>query len=425
VPLLLLLLSAQAHVGDLINGIDVAPSEGSELPPVEASYGLLLPGDGGWDWVCHEAITAPDAVRSPRYARGPDGVWLGWVADRAQGRGGETLFRSDDACGWADVAVAGAGVVTGAAWTDAGALAVTRDPGAVLASVDGGRQFEVVVPEDPLLEMTSVLAGGGAAWAAGVATDGRSVRVWVDEDGAGLIERDVPLPPTVEPPIPTARLLTVDGPTAVLVLAPSGADTALRTDDGGRSWAVAYEAAGAIVDAALDGPATWLVLDGARLVRVDGLGGVTESPDFPRSLGISSGGPTPGIATAEGELWAAPQSSLEGPMLSRSTGGGQAFETVAWPDDIRGTLACPSGSDVATVCEPLWDTLLPRIRGFDSPLVDTADTGGSTSPGTTGDSGGTPTPPVDGGRGGCGCGGGAGAGWLGVGLAAMIRRRER
>ena len=135
--------TASAHVGDVVGGIDmVVGPDGAEI---EASYGLVVPDGDDWRWICHEVVTEPGVVRSPRYARSPDGGWLAWLPDPALGRDGETLFRSTDGCDWP--AVQGLGTVSQAVFDPADgrtALATSATPGArnaIFESTDGGLTF--------------------------------------------------------------------------------------------------------------------------------------------------------------------------------------------------------------------------------------------------------------------------------------------
>jgi hypothetical protein len=140
----------------------------------------------------------------------------------------------------------------------------------------------------------------------------------------------------------------------------------LETRDGGQTWSTVATVAGEVFDAAWDGQTLWIVLNGLELLPVTDAGLGMPTADFPYSVGIGTLGDV---------LYAAPESYLVGPLLSRATASG-SFETLAYPDDIAGPLACPAGSTVGEVCEPLWEVLLPKIRGFDPPELDTAaDTG--------------------------------------------------
>ncbi|MEZ4236455.1 MAG: hypothetical protein R3F59_09905 [Myxococcota bacterium] len=51
--------------GDVIAGIDLVDVNGVERPGVETSYGLVLPDGDAFAWVCHEAVLADGALRSP------------------------------------------------------------------------------------------------------------------------------------------------------------------------------------------------------------------------------------------------------------------------------------------------------------------------------------------------------------------------
>lgn len=398
------LTTAGAHVGDVVGGIDlVVDPHGAEI---EASYGLVIPAGDDWRWICHEAVTETGVLRSPRYARSPDGGWLAWIPDPALGRGGETLFRSTDGCDWP--AVTGLGVVTSAAFDPAdgtSALATSGTPGAanaIWASSDGGATFVPAFPPLPDRRFGSVAHGPDESWA--TATDDAGLRLFLWHRPADGVWVEHELPASAAPA--ELRVLTPGAPGVVwLLLDPFGADTVLEAHADGTS-AVALARNVTITDAAWDGSRLWLVQDGVFLLSLDGAE-ITEHPAFPLSIGIT---------VTDGVLWAAPQSYLADALLSRSTDGGETFETLAHPDDIAAPLSCPAGSRMATVCEPLWDQLLPRIRGYDTPPVDTGTEPEPEIPPHVDPE----TPPVEAEAGtGCGCDGSGGAGGLLPGLLLL------
>lgn len=408
----MLLAPARAHVGDLIGGIDLLePSDPSLPTAIEASYGLILQQGDTYAWVCHEAVTAPGAIRAPRYQRASDGAWLVTVSDPKEGRGGRTLFRSPDGCSWQDVSGVDPGVVVAQAIFDpadpALAWAVTATPGGangVLASIDGGQSWAPALPAQPDQLFHSVALHAGVRWATSTDPEGTSGTLWRQPPGGSWAAQPVELPQGTE----TAQLkiAAIEGDTIWLEVDPIGADTLLRSLDGGASFHIVVSSEGNISDTALHGDTLWFIVDGRQLLPiVDGVVG-EPVPGFAPSAGLRAG---------EDGLWLPEQSYLSGPMLSHSSDGGQTFVPLAYPDDISAPLDCPAGTHGADICTPLWDDLLPRIRGFDSPPIDTLlDTGQPQTTPPTSDA--PPTPQR------CGCHGSSG-GWLWLGLVGLGLRR--
>lgn len=401
--------TAEAHVGDVVGGIDLTVDDGRA--EIEASYGLVVPGDDGYRWICHEAVTEPGVVRSPRYARSRDGVWLGWLPDPALGRDGETLFRSADGCDWP--AVPGLGVVSDAAFDPSDgrfALATSATPGVantIWTSSDAGSTFVPAFPPVADRRFGSVAYGDGEIWATATDDAGLRLFLWVQTGGTWVEHELPPSGATAE-----LRVSSVGVGEVWLVLDPFGADTVIHARSDGSSDVVLARNI-TVTDTAWDGVRLWVVQDGVFLLSLEG-GTVVEHPEYPLGLGIT---------LADGALWTAPESHLVGAMLSRSTDAGATFETVAFPDDIVAPWSCEPGTVVATVCGPLWELLLPRIRGYDEPPI---DTGVATEPEIPPHRDPEEEPVVeDDGDRGCGCDHAGGVGWLWVTAIWVMRRNRR
>jgi hypothetical protein len=106
-----------------------------------------------------------------------------------------------------------------------------------------------------------------------------------------------------------------------------------------------------------------------------------------------------------------------GAMLTRSSNDGATFETQAFPDDVSGPLVCAPETPVAQRCDPLWDVLLPTVRGYDDPVEDTGDPPPLEDPDRPAEE--VVEPEVRP----CGCGGSGGALPFAVGLVALLTRR--
>jgi len=402
---------ANAHIGDLIAGIDVVPAaDGGVDFDIEATFGLLLREQEEWAWVCHEAVTQPGAIRAPRYTRASDGTWLATVSDTNEGRGGNTLFRSPDgACSWDDVSGLEGRLVTAAdfdpldpniAWAVTGS---TPAQSAIMGSTDGGTTWQVDT-EAPGQQFHGLAAAGDELMVA-VATsdDGAAGHLWTLPAGGTWTEQSVPLFGAKDP-TKLQYLTSEDADHFWLVVDPIGGDILIETTDGGETWSSVYRAGGEILDGALAGDALWIVVDGLDLVSIaDGMAtGPVEG--FPLSAGLD---------TVDDTLYTVPLSYLVGPMLTRRRADG-TFETLAFPDDIARQKECPAKTTVAEICTPLWDKLLPDLRGFDELPIDAGT--------ITTDTGGEIVAPSK-----CGCSSsGTGAPWaLALGALAVARRRER
>jgi hypothetical protein len=313
-------------------------------------------------------VTEAGALRSPRYHRLQGGAWLSVLPDPAQGRGGQTLFRSADACSW--VAPEGtAGLVVQAVASREQEVLAAAGPDGLLRSIDGGSAFaEELAPADR--HFHAVAASAETWWAAATDLAGERLFLWTKEGQGSWLEREIERPAGMAAPIALSLLAARDR-TAWLLVAPQGPDVLLQLDEGGATSHPLDVGTGTLTDLAVEDTAAglrlWYVRDGLFLSSLspDPAGGALIREDhlaFPPGLGID---------LREGQLWTAPQSHLVGALLARSEDGGASFQTLAYPDDIVGPLSCPADSDVARVCEPLWELLLPRIRGFDTPVVDT------------------------------------------------------
>lgn len=396
---MLLVTAAFAHVGDVIGGVDVSvrrQEDVTEAPPaavIEGNFGLLLPSGASWQWVCHEAVTAPAVVVSPRYARSAAGVTLAFLEDPADGRDGQTLFRSVDGCDWPLVDALADRVVPSATFDPADPLvawAVTADPGednGIWRSADAGATFAPARPLSSDRRFLSFALGSGEAWATATDEAGGRLFLW-HATGDEWAEHELVGVPSVVAATDLRVLAAGEAGEVWLVVDPFGPDIALRAFADG-TWTVAYDGGGWINDGAWDGERLWLVRDATTLTSITLDGAIADHPAFPAGTNVTF---------VEGALWTAPASYLVYAMLARSDDGGETFTTLAYPDDVSAPLSCPAESDAATVCDPLWDTLLPRVRGFDDPPAETADTGSAPIP-----------PHRDPEAPGCGCAGGAGS----------------
>jgi hypothetical protein len=390
---------ALGHAGAAITAIDVHDDGGT----IEASYGLLV--DDGRHWVCHEAITTPDALLAPRYAHDDAGAWLGWVSAIDQVRDpAETLYRSETGCDWAPVDGLTGRVVSAAIFLPRTALAATASLGddvdnGVFVSTDGGARFEPSSLLDPTRLVLSLAAGPGeVAWATSVWPVDHAAWVHHSVDG-GATWSTHPLDLSAWEGNVGVRVLAAsptDGEVAWIGVAPLGGDTLLRAEAGGARTSAVLAVDGDLVDVAVDATgAVW---------AVEALRRVWRSEDG--VVFADAGATVPGIglgATGDEALLAA-NAELTGMLVGRVAPGGATSSALrAW--ETTGPLACPEGSDVGRVCEPAWERVAPRLdrlRPTDTGLDDTGAADADVH---------------------CGCATPVGIGWPALLLPLLWRRR--
>lgn len=360
--------TGHAHVGAGAGDTDILVHPGDpDARLLESPWGLVVSSDGeAFDWVCHEVLSA-GAGEFPSFQVAVDGVMLG-VTRQLVGNvaPGESLYRSADAgCSWVAAAGTSDRLVIGAAFhpTDPDvALAVTATPSTeelptngILRSVDGGQSFGEVLSTEGRTYRDVVFAGGSVAYA--LATEGTplsAVLLRSDDGGESWVERTVPddapespafgVIADVDPSDPDEVWLSFDG---------NADDGVLRTLDGGESFALVPVPASLVLDLVLtpDGGA-WLVGDQRQLWRSDDRETWTSVDAAPQVWGG---------AHVDGRTDFAVNTLAHDQALV-STTDGQSFDTVLTTLDLRGPLSCPADSDVALVCEPLWDDLYRALE---------------------------------------------------------------
>ncbi|MCB9763456.1 MAG: hypothetical protein H6739_27055 [Alphaproteobacteria bacterium] len=417
-PLLLLASAAWAHVGALVNSVDViAPSEGQGVG-VEATVGLLWSEDDGqrFVWVCHELLTTPDAILLPRFQRSTAGVWLATLPDPAQARDLQTtLHRSEDLCTWTAPSGLEGQVVAVSAFAPsdpARAWAGTATPAVdngVWRSDDAGQTFTsmTTLGRQDVIAVVPSPDDAAVIWAsAEERSTGRSL-LHHSEDGGETWQATAYAPPQGE--AWTIRVLAAvpgQAGAAWLVRDPVGVDTLLFTEDRGVTVREVAALDGEVFDVALDGAdAIWLSLDGRSLERVtrDGERGVLDAPA------------ASGLDAARGRLWLATNLQLEGHGLSWTEDGLSYTDALFVHTDVIGPLDCAEGTDLAEVCEPLWPALSDSLQALSPPEDSGLDSSSARDSTPTAKEG--PAP--------CGCGASpAGAAWVLTALLAWGRRRS-
>lgn len=400
---------------------------------LEASIGLIWT-DGGdeWQWVCHEAITSPDAVLAPRYAVAGR-HWVGVVSRLEQSRtGADAVYWTDDGCTWTVAEGLEGHEVEAVAMDGAGelVLAVSRDReaprNAIYRSTDGGRSFAPVLELEGQ-ELTSVVLATGSAQTAavgGVDTAGQGWLHWSGDRGlswssAAVTEGEV-LAMALHPDDPAVGYAVIDG---------VGEETLLRTDDGGASVEVVLDPGSPISDVELgaDG-AAWAAVAGSAFLRAEDGRSFELVTEAPPGLGLQLAGETVLLATRF-EL-------LNEALYSGTVAAG--FDPEFSFYELDGPLDCPPETAGATICAPLYPVLEESL-GLVWP--DSGGPGGSSGgdggsdgtegldPGEGDGAGGDSAVPQDGlsdgkdGSSGCGS---RGLVWLlPLGLAGVALRRPR
>ncbi len=353
---------AGAHVGDIVAGIDVLVPSPDAPVSIEATFGLVIgQSDGTARWTCHEAVTTESSIFLPQYDLSRDGEWLAVLRVPEEGRDGQTLFHSPAGCAWNAVDGLDGVVVNYAAFDPddpqrAFAVTATPEGGSVHASADGGRTWSLDLPPMTDRALHGVQVVDGEVYATGANLAGTDAFVWHrDPEGAWT---STPMPSLGELESVLVRILAVSDDAVYLNVDAPGSDVLFVADRGLTSFERTVEGEGEILDAAVGPDGVWLPLDfgdRALLLASDGTYTVSEPPP---SVGAAVG--------ADGRFLLASLAYLDGPLLNARSADG-SFEALLYPDDLLAPLDCPPGTETADVCEPLWATLEPRLRGFDDP----------------------------------------------------------
>ncbi len=395
--ILSLLLSTSAafgHAGAPVDSIDVILQPGDDVAlGLEASIGFLWNADGEhFDWLCHEAVTAPDAVLTPRYAVSADGVMLSWMPSLEQVREeGETLLRSPDGCDWSPAQGLSGQVVRGAAFDPADAdlvLVATGNPdgtGAILRSTDAGATFTPTPLTFDDQRVSSLVFGAeGVAWAASYTGDSglwihRSTdggETWSSLEVAHTPLEDRPLKLSVAAAHPS------DPDVAWVIIDDLAVDTLARIDWEAQTSTPLLAPEGYLTDVAMDHTgALWAGVMGSGFVRAAD-GETFELVDTPPGLGVEAG---------RDQLYLSTRFELTNQSMYVGTYE-EGFEPAYTFYELDGTASCPAESDVGRACAEAWpllamqlgvdeDTGLPEDTGTPEDDPDTAGCRTAPSPG--------------------------------------------
>jgi len=375
--------TALAHVGAPIDAVDIHAVDeiGRAL---EASVGLAWTEDGDdWRWVCHEAITTPDAVITPQYAIAGR-HWLATVPRMAESRTeADAVYWTDDGCTWTMAEGLHGHEVPAVALDSDGtiALAVSGDPDShntIFRSTDGGRTFASVLSVPDQLLTSVVIAKGTAdtAMVGGFDADGTGWLHWSRDLGetwssAAVTEGEV-VAMALHPTNPDVGYAVIDG---------VGVETLLYTDDGGASVDVLIDPEGFISDVAVGADdQAWVAFGGTAFLHA--ADGVTFelATEAPPGLGVGLHGDRVMLAT---------RFEMVNSALAEGTRA-DGFEPVFTFMAFDGPMDCPAGTHGAEVCDGLFPLLQESLGLVD--LDDTGDPGSGDDGGDAGSgTGDTPT----------------------------------
>ncbi len=404
---------AHAHGGiHESEGLGEVGSPGS-TPDVVTNYGLLTPvGSRDWAWICEEVVSTQGFTAWLEL----DGRWLIGEYDG--------LYTSEDRCDWPlqDGLLSGLYVTglyqdtttTNRVWAT---TATAKADNALFVSDDGGQSWS----EFASMGVGSTLRGMAQApeglpiFAVGWLEDrGGDVvpEAWITTDGDTWQAHPLPADSVYS----VGVLGYADG-AAWLRAAGASTDTLLRLDADGTTTSMLE--LDDVITAFDSGPDAGTLYVGGKVA------GLLGSSDGGTNWSTPVLSPEPGCLESRGdERYICSQNWADGAALQRTTRVGGDSSTWTWQDvlwfgDVHGVLDCPAGSDVAEVCDPLWEKVKAEA-GFD--LESTGDTGADSGGdgGATDDTG--TNQPTDGG---CCKGSAAGLVFLPglLGVAGIRRRR--
>jgi photosystem II stability/assembly factor-like uncharacterized protein len=328
---------------------------------VGTTFGAILSEDQGktWHWLCEEALGNYTAL--PTFHLAQDGAL--YVASLK----GLAVSR-DHGCTWtprAELTETGATAISGALaepdilYATTGKFGVTNR---LFKSIDRGATFTATPLADAKQFFTSIKVAPsrpqrlylGAYWYEPSYT---SQLVVSDDAGATFTRIDLTLPSpgpfyvhAVDPQNPDRVFASVDGTTQ-----PAQTYFLISTD-GGLSFATALTSPDQISNVTLKGDQIWVGTLGV-LHRSDDGGKTFTAQPSPRKYAA--------VELIGDDLFSTGWPSLDGWVVGRNNDGGSCFDPVMQWRDLKGPLACPAGSTVREICEPLWPATEAQFPQYD------------------------------------------------------------
>ena len=359
---------AWAHANAGIDSIDVIRDRSGTRIGLETTVGYLRSSDGEtYEWNCHESVTQPDALITPRYAENGEGVVLVVVGALDQARQqDESVYRSMDGCNWkAPEGLTGHQVAEVAFDPKNGMnviAATANDEGInrVLRSVDGGETWSETELEVENRVFRSIRFSRGSAntlWLTAVRYDTEEAWVYRSTDG-GISWSEHPIEVVSADGLDVYVDVLVaddeDPNTAWIVMGPYVDDRLLKTTDGGETFTEVYALDGDIIDGAQDvDGGVWLVTTGNYVVYSADGDSFERVDDAPLTIGIQTDGTQVFLAT---------RVPGEGTAMAVGTDA-RSFEAVDPFGLTTGPPACLPESDSVLACSPLWSDLADMIEG--------------------------------------------------------------
>lgn len=349
-----------AHAGAEVAAVDWSPAG------VQATFGLLLPGAEGLDWVCHEAVTTPTSLLTPGYSASPSGAWLASVPSRAQARDPQvTLYRSADGCAWDPVVGIEQHVVSSVVFVDEDVVVgVTADlegeSNGILRSVDAGLSWTLVESWPGLRLSVSVKAVGSYIWAASFLVDSPDQGLLHHSEDGGLSWSTTALDLSSVAPESgslSLKVLAADESRAWVGVGLTGGHQLLLVDGEAQTFVHAED--GSLIDGGVDTQGGVWIVEGNRdlLYSADGAGFAS----------VDGGVPAIGLAM-DGDLAMLSSSAILTEHLVFSFTPQGVLSVVYGAQDVAGPLECPAGTEGADICGPLWaQVLLPSPDTGDGP----------------------------------------------------------
>jgi len=376
------------HANATIESIDVVKSLRGEQVGIETTVGYLRSADmEQFEWICHETITQPDAVITPRYTENTAGVVLAAVGDLNQARSpDQSVYKTTDGCSGAvsdsltgqlvaDVKLSptddSLGVLTTENDGDLNGIFVTNDAGDEWSPAE-------IVSDDRLFRSVRFSRGeAGSVWVTAIRHE--TMQAWAYrsiDDGLTWTEHEVPVPDGSDP-FTYLDVLEVDADdpdTAWFVMGPYLSDRLLKTTDGGSTFTEVYAIDRDIIDGAQDADGgLWLVLSGNTIVYAADGTTFSEVDTAPMSLGVET--------DADTVMLASRVYTAGGPLAVSD--GGPSFEVIDVFSTLEPALHCGSETDYAEYCSPLWEDLDSRLSSTADGSSDSGDSGDDEPPDST------------------------------------------
>ncbi len=373
---------AWSHAGAGIDSIDVIRPAGTTLVRLESTVGYLREQTNQrFDWVCHESVTQPDAVITPRYVENGQGVILATIGDLAQAKNtSQALYWTDDGCSWNPATGLTDQQVSSVAFDPLDpsmAIAVTSNAdktNTLFRSTDSGRSWEpsvLAVEERVFGQIRFSRNVQPSVWTSTMRHETEEAWIHHSTDGGlSWTENaiDVRSADGLDVYVDVLIADATDPNTAWVVMGPFLDDRLLQTTDGGQSFIEVYTPDGDIIDGAQDADGSlWLVTTGSKVIRSE-TGEFFERVDAaPLSLGVEAD---------EDRVLLATRIPSEGYGAAESTDG-LTFVSIDTFGVLDGPPSCAPDTDSALYCDPLWPELETSIFGDSDTASPLAEDSGS------------------------------------------------